>query len=191
MTFTSSLQFSSLYLTSLPFTSLRFWRFPPLALLKWTKYGFEAILVRLLARLFLLFFYSRKEGSGMKRSSVLQYIPGCTSFQLTNGAIKNAMLELTRSRWLGSVLWQRSSGCTWLQTETKILCLTQKGACSFRTRVNRKKNAVFWNAASCKNRCFGGKCRLHLQGRTNSRTKKGVSCFVLFYILSNPLFNII
>jgi hypothetical protein len=32
-------------------------------------------------------------------------------------------------------------------------------------------NAVFWDG-SCKNRRFGGKCRLHLQGRKNPRARK-------------------
>jgi hypothetical protein len=40
------------------------------------------------------------------------------------------------------------------------------------------KNIVFWDVAlcgSCKNRCFGGKNRVHHQGETNRRGRNSVS----------------
>jgi hypothetical protein len=48
----------------------------------------------------------------------------------------------------------------------------------FRRKVNALKNVVFWDVAlcrSCVNRRFGGKYRLHLEGRVN----------VLFFLYSS------
>jgi hypothetical protein len=40
---------------------------------------------------------------------------------------------------------------------------------------NNKKNVVFWDMAPCgycKNRCFGGACRLHVHGRRNNASER-------------------
>lgn len=63
------------------------------------SYGIEAILVQFVAR-----FFFHNGGPGWTASlfySTFHHPPsrGCTSFQLTNGAVKNATQELTRNRW--------------------------------------------------------------------------------------------